>query len=165
PGRDALSAGRGLAAGGAGALRSRDRALGRRGAREQDPAGRLMGGRAVIIGGSLGGLFAAGFLKELGWQVDVYERVADELAARGAGIGTHGALFDALRRLGVEIDERLGIRVTERICLDAEGNTVHTQPVEQTMSHWALVYGALKQRIGRERYHSGRNFLSYTQGA
>ena len=51
--------------------------------------------RAVVIGGSLGGLFAAGFLQELGWQVYVYERVADELAARGAGIGTHGALFDA----------------------------------------------------------------------
>ena len=82
--------------------------------------------RAVVIGGSLGGLFAAGFLQELGWQVDVYERVADELAARGAGIGTHGALFDALRRLGVEIDERLGIRVSERICLDGQGNTVQT---------------------------------------
>ena len=124
-----------------------------------------MGRRAVIVGGSLGGLFAAGFLQELGWQVDVYERVADELAARGAGIGTHGALFDALRRLGVEIDERLGIRVTERICLDAEGHTVHTQRVEQVMSHWARVYGALKARIGREHYHPGRNFLSYIQGA
>ncbi len=124
-----------------------------------------MGRRAVIIGGSLGGLFAAGFLQEKGWQADVYERVADELAARGAGIGTHGALFDALRRLGVEIDERLGIRVTERICLDADGHTVHTQRVEQVMSHWARVYGALKERIGREHYHPGRNFLSYIQGA
>src|SRR5258708_510788 len=108
-------------------------------------------------------LFAAGFLQEQGWQVAVDERVADELAARGAGIGTHGALFGALRRLGVEIDERLGIRVTERICLDAEGHTVHTQRVEQVMSHWARVYGALKARIGREHYHSGRNFVGDTQ--
>jgi len=122
-----------------------------------------MNHRAVVVGGSLGGLFAAGFLQEKGWQVEVYERVADELAARGAGIGTHGALFDALRRLGVEIDERLGIRVSERICLDAEGNTVHTQRVEQVMSHWARVYGALKARIGREHYHSGRHFVGYTQ--
>ena len=122
--------------------------------------------RAVVIGGSLGGLFAAGFLQELGWQVDVYERVADELAARGAGIGTHGALFDALRRLGVEIDDRLGIRVTERICLDGNGNTVHTKRVDQVMSHWARVYRALKERIGPGHYHAGRNFSGFTeQGA
>ena len=122
-----------------------------------------MARRAVVVGGSLGGLFAAGFLQELGWQVDVYERVADELAARGAGIGTHGALFDALRRLGVEIDERLGIRVSERICLDADGNTVHTKRVDQVMSHWARVYRALKERIGAAHYHSGRNFSAFAQ--
>src|SRR5258706_15115256 len=109
-----------------------------------------MGRRAVIVGGSLGGLFAAGFLQELGWQADVYERVADELAARGPGIGTHGALFDALRRLAVEIDEPLGIPVTQPIFLEADGRTAHTQRGEQVMSHRARVDGPLNARIGRE---------------
>src|SRR3954453_19612400 len=40
--------------------------------------------RAVIIGGSIGGLFAANLLQSLGWQVQVYERVGDDLAGRGA---------------------------------------------------------------------------------
>ena len=43
---------------------------------------RLKAGRAVIIGGSLGGLFAANLLRMIGWDVDVYERVADDLATR-----------------------------------------------------------------------------------
>ena len=49
--------------------------------------------RATVIGGSLGGLFAANLLAELGWEVDVYERVGDDLASRGAGIGTHDELL------------------------------------------------------------------------
>src|SRR5437868_3622967 len=40
--------------------------------------------RALVIGGSLGGLFAANLLADLGWEVDVYEKVMDDLAARGA---------------------------------------------------------------------------------
>ena len=49
--------------------------------------------RALIIGGSLGGLFAANLLRSIGWHVEVFERVADDLATRGAGIGTHDELI------------------------------------------------------------------------
>src|SRR6185436_4980479 len=52
-----------------------------------------MKSRAVIIGGSLGGLFAGNLLVDLGWEVDIYERVPDDLASRGAGIGTHQELL------------------------------------------------------------------------
>ena len=38
--------------------------------------------RALIIGGSLGGLFAAHLLRAVGWDVDVYERSAEDLAGR-----------------------------------------------------------------------------------
>ena len=39
--------------------------------------------RAIVIGGSLGGLFAANMLNARGWHVDVYERVSDDLATPG----------------------------------------------------------------------------------
>ena len=32
--------------------------------------------RAVIVGGSMSGLFTAAFLRRIGWDVDVYERSA-----------------------------------------------------------------------------------------
>jgi 2-polyprenyl-6-methoxyphenol hydroxylase-like FAD-dependent oxidoreductase len=35
--------------------------------------------RAVIIGGSMSGLFSAAFLRQIGWDVDVYERSGVEL--------------------------------------------------------------------------------------
>ena len=65
--------------------------------------------RAVIIGGSMGGLFAAAFLQRIGWEAHVYERTGDDLATRGAGLGTHDALLEGLRALGIDTGERLYI--------------------------------------------------------
>ena len=42
-----------------------------------------------IVGGSLGGLTAALVLRDLGCEVDVFERSSEALKARGAGIATH----------------------------------------------------------------------------
>ena len=44
--------------------------------------------RALIIGGSLGGLFAGLLLRQAGWDVTVFERSSGDLASRGVGIGT-----------------------------------------------------------------------------
>ncbi len=51
--------------------------------------------RAVAVGGSMSGLFAAAFLRKIGWQVDVYERSPVELVGRGAGITTHPELRES----------------------------------------------------------------------
>ncbi len=40
--------------------------------------------RAVIVGGSMSGLFTAAFLRRIGWQVDVFERLGVELVGRSA---------------------------------------------------------------------------------
>ena len=45
--------------------------------------------RALIIGGSVGGLFAANMLRSIGWDAIVFERNPEELTGRGAGISTH----------------------------------------------------------------------------
>jgi 2-polyprenyl-6-methoxyphenol hydroxylase-like FAD-dependent oxidoreductase len=114
--------------------------------------------RAVIIGGSLGGLFAGNLLHDLGWEVDIYERVPDDLASRGAGIGTHRELLSVLAGLGIELEERLGAEVGDRVCLDPEGNTVHRAPWGHIMSGWANVYRPLKDRFPAQRYHFGKSF-------
>ena len=56
--------------------------------------------RALAIGGSMSGLFAAAFLRKVGWDVDVYERSPVELVGRGAGITTHPELLEALELSG-----------------------------------------------------------------
>lgn len=101
--------------------------------------------RALIIGGSLGGLFAANALRAIGWEVLVFERTADDLASRGAGIGTHPALFGVMRRMGIGVDNSIGIEVTTRICLDRTGRVTHRMNLPQTMSAWARIYRALRE--------------------
>jgi 2-polyprenyl-6-methoxyphenol hydroxylase-like FAD-dependent oxidoreductase len=117
--------------------------------------------RAIVVGGSLGGLFAANLLRDLGWEVDVFERVPDDLAARGAGIGTHEELLAVLGRLGIAMEERLGAQVGDRVCLDREGNLVHRVPWGHIMSGWANVYRPLKDRFPPERYHFGKSLQSF----
>ena len=47
--------------------------------------------RAIVIGGSLGGLFAGATLMRSGWDVTIVERSGRRLEGRGAGLGVHSA--------------------------------------------------------------------------
>jgi len=120
--------------------------------------------RAVVIGGSLGGLFAGNLLHDLGWQVDIYERVPDDLASRGAGIGTHSQLLSVLAGLGIALEERLGAESGDRVCLDRQGNEVHRTAWAHIMSGWANVYRPLKDRFPAARYHFGKGFIRFENG-
>lgn len=55
--------------------------------------------RALIIGGSLGGLFPATTLRAIGWDVQVFERSPRELSSRGGGAVLQGPA----QRIGVRI--------------------------------------------------------------
>ena len=73
---------------------------------------------ALVIGGSLGGLFAANLLHSIGWTVEVFERVGDDLASRGAGIGTHEEMLDIMHRIGITVDASIGVHPLSRTCLN-----------------------------------------------
>src|SRR5512144_504191 len=91
--------------------------------------------RAVIIGGSMSGLFSAAFLRQIGWDVDVYERSPVELVGRGAGITGHPELLDALEASGAGTAE-LGIEVPKRVALDRAGRITEERPLRQILTSW-----------------------------
>jgi 2-polyprenyl-6-methoxyphenol hydroxylase-like FAD-dependent oxidoreductase len=91
--------------------------------------------------------------------------VPDDLASRGAGIGTHAELLAVLAKLGIAMDERLGIKAGERICVDRAGNELYRHPWAHTMSAWANVYRPLKDRFPAGRYHFGRSFKNLKKDA
>src|ERR687888_2454689 len=91
--------------------------------------------RAIVIGGSMSGLFSAAFLRQIGWQVDVYERSAVELVGRGAGITTHPELLEALEKCGAGMRD-LGIYGERRIALDREGNIIAEMHLPQIPTSW-----------------------------
>lgn len=121
--------------------------------------------RALVIGGSIGGLFAANWLRATGWNVTVFERVGDDLASRGAGIGTHEELRNVIRRLGLTVDESIGVWVHTRICLDRSGRLVHQLDTPQLQSSWARVYRLLKDAFPSADYRFGMGLERIEQDA
>lgn len=121
------------------------------------------GRRALVIGGSLGGLFVGNLLQRAGWDVQIYERVAEELEARGAGIVTHPELMAALEEAGVPADESLGVRVDDRVTLDRQGDRQASLTLPQTFAAWSRLYRVLRAAFPDERYHNGRQFASFNQ--
>jgi 2-polyprenyl-6-methoxyphenol hydroxylase-like FAD-dependent oxidoreductase len=113
--------------------------------------------RAVVVGGSLAGLFSALLLRKIGWDVDVFERIPAGLAGRGAGIVTHPELWAALHRTGAVWDPAtLGVSVVGRLVLSREGDIVGERAYRQTMTSWGRLYSILRAALPDQHYHSGR---------
>jgi len=113
--------------------------------------------RAVIIGGSISGLFAAAFLRQQGWDADVYERSTVELVGRGAGITTHPELLEALEKSGAGTRD-LGVEVEKRIALDRDGRVVGEKYLPQILTSWDRLQRLLRDTVDEARYHLGHAF-------
>jgi 2-polyprenyl-6-methoxyphenol hydroxylase-like FAD-dependent oxidoreductase len=121
--------------------------------------------RALVIGGSLGGLFAAHMLRKAGWDAIVYERVGDDLASRGVGIGTHDALGEIMERLGFAFDDAMGVSVRTCLCLDRDGRITREMPIHRIMSSWSSFYRPLKEALPAVNYRAGMTLARVEQGA
>jgi 2-polyprenyl-6-methoxyphenol hydroxylase-like FAD-dependent oxidoreductase len=111
--------------------------------------------RAIVVGGSIGGLFAAHYLRKLGLEVDVYERVGEELAGRGAGIMTHPELLAALHGIGIEPGASIGVPIETRITLDGAGGRVGDLVLPQVATAWGRIYRLLREVFPDAHYHYG----------
>jgi 2-polyprenyl-6-methoxyphenol hydroxylase-like FAD-dependent oxidoreductase len=118
--------------------------------------------RAIIIGGSMSGLFAAALLRRIGWDADVYERSPVELVGRGAGITTHPELLEVLTLSGAAT-RNLGVEVEKRILIGREGNVLGEHRLPQILTSWDLLQRLLRSRLPAEHYHLGRNFVGFDQ--
>jgi 2-polyprenyl-6-methoxyphenol hydroxylase-like FAD-dependent oxidoreductase len=105
----------------------------------------------------MSGLFAAAFLRRIGWDCDVYERSPVELVGRGAGITTHPELLQALEASGAGT-RNLGIEVPKRIVIDRQGRIVGERPLRQILTSWDRLQSLLRGTIEPARYHLGFAF-------
>ncbi len=114
--------------------------------------------RVIVIGGSVGGLLAAHHFLQLGdWEVEVYERAKGDLAGRGAGIGTHDALYDVMGRLEMPLDASVGVSTRSYLCVDREPTFRHEIELgrERVMASWTRIYRLLRDRFPTSKYHAG----------
>jgi 2-polyprenyl-6-methoxyphenol hydroxylase-like FAD-dependent oxidoreductase len=121
--------------------------------------------RALIIGGSVGGLFAANLLRSVGWDAAVFERNPEELTGRGAGISTHPQLHDITKRLGIPFDETMGIHIDTVIFLDRDGGEYERRPTARVMSSWGRVFRSLRDLTPPGSYHLNKSLLRVEQDA
>jgi 2-polyprenyl-6-methoxyphenol hydroxylase-like FAD-dependent oxidoreductase len=120
-----------------------------------------MAQRALIVGGSIGGLAAAALLDRAGWEVEVFERVDVELSGRGAGIVTHPPLLEALTAAGADTCD-LGVISEYRVGFDQHGAEIARFAFPQLVTSWDCLQSRLRARVPTARYHLGHVLQSFT---
>lgn len=123
-----------------------------------------MTGKALVCGGSIGGLFVAAALRRRGWQVEVFERTAVELSGRGAGIVTHDVLNAALEAVGVDMSD-LGVAVADRVTWDLAGREVGRIALPQVVTSWDRIHRGLRRLMPEGTHHLDRGVAGYAQDA
>ena len=120
-------------------------------------------GRAVVVGGSLGGLHAAVVLLSEGWDVDVYERSPRLLDGAGAGIVAHRTLLRIINEYqGVALDQVSCPAMKVRTYAPAR-ETVTTPKNAYRLTSWTTIYRELLKIVSTDRYHLGETLTSIEQ--
>ena len=120
------------------------------------------GNRAIVIGGSLGGLFAGIMLRSIGWDVDIYERSDRNLDSRGGGVVLQSDVVEAFERAGIST-QALGVEARERYYLNSDGSIDQPMPMRQMLTSWNLLYGSMRRHFPSEHYHYGKQLLDIEQ--
>lgn len=122
--------------------------------------------RALVIGGSLGGLFIGNLLRRIGWQVDIYERSPHALDSRGGGIVLQPEVIEVFRRLGIDAGEvELGVASRYRTVLEPDGTVRSRRFAPQMQTSWSLIYSRLRAAFGEAGYQQGRTLVGIEQDA
>ena len=98
----------------------------------------------IVVGGSLGGLFAGLALKRLGHNVHILERnPAPILRGQGAGIVAGAETRDYIEKFD-KSGRDIKINAAFRHYLDIQGNVIHREDWPQYMTSWDLMYHILR---------------------
>jgi 2-polyprenyl-6-methoxyphenol hydroxylase-like FAD-dependent oxidoreductase len=119
--------------------------------------------RALIVGGSLGGLFAGCTLLQHGWDVQVIERTPGRLDGRGAGLGVLPAMLEVLKAAGARVDRTVGVPVRGRICFARDGSEQAWLPMPQYTTSWSRLHSLLSAAFPEARIRRGATLAGIDQ--
>ena len=118
---------------------------------------------AIVVGGSIGGLTAALLLRDLAFNVDVYERTPTPLEGRGSGIVLQP---DTVRWFVERSTQDLAdLRTSTSYVqyLDRDGDIVQSDEDTWTYTSWGTFYRALLADFGTDHYHYGEYACGFSQ--
>jgi 2,6-dihydroxypyridine 3-monooxygenase len=116
--------------------------------------------RVVIAGGSIGGLTTAVLLRDLGCEVEIYERAHTDLEDRGAGIVVLPVTERYFEQGGAG-GERVSLELTYWKYIDSTGATVSAHADHFRFSGWSTIYRSLLEVFGRDHYHFGHEVVGF----
>jgi 2,6-dihydroxypyridine 3-monooxygenase len=109
--------------------------------------------RAVVVGGSLGGLSAALVLRDQGWDVDVLERSPVLPEGRGTGIVAHPITVRYLvERVGTALGD-IGVPARRLRYLDRDGSIAYERRCAYRFASYFELYRGLLDAFGTDHYH------------
>lgn len=121
--------------------------------------------RAVVVGGSLGGVTAALVLRDTGWNVDVFERNSQRLDGRGAGIVLQPDTLRWFEYSGTVRVEEMSTSSSWLRYLDRDGGVEYDGPSRWRFASWNAIYRPLLADFGTERYHLGEGLVGFEEDA
>ena len=119
--------------------------------------------KVLIAGGSIGGLTTAVLLRDLGYDVHVYERASAALQERGTGIVVLPITEKYFTEKGD--DGRVSLELTDWSYVDASGQVLSSDTDRFRFSGWATVYRALLESFDADRYHLNSEMIGFDQSA
>lgn len=109
--------------------------------------------KVVVVGGSLAGLNAALYLRDIGWDVEVFERSANDLQGRGAGIVVQPATIWYFVESG-QVDLPEISTVSHRLrYLNPDGSVRYEEQRTHRFTSWNALYANYRAALGDDRYH------------
>ncbi|MDF1704892.1 MAG: FAD-dependent monooxygenase [Aeromicrobium sp.] len=127
--------------------------------------GKFGGQRAIVLGGSIGGLTTGLLLKDLGFEVTVFERTPTELDGRGGGIVLQPDTLRWFRERSQRRPEEVSTVTQQLRYLGRDDEIVFEEPVEWRYSSWSVMYRSLLADLGRENYELGEFACGFSQDA
>ena len=117
------------------------------------------GPRVAVIGGSLGGLITASQLRDVGCDVQVFERSSVPLEGRGAGIVLHPVTTRTFEERGLLDLARVSSSARTLRYLTRDGHVLLEEPIVYRFTSYGTLYAALVESWEPSRYHLGRDFV------
>ena len=116
--------------------------------------------RVAVIGGSLGGLITAVQLRDVGCDVDVFERSSVPLEGRGAGIVLHPVTTRYFEEHGLFDLDRVSSSARTLRYLTRAGDVLLEEPIAYRFTSYATLHAALVGSFDPSRYHLARDLVS-----
>src|SRR3984885_8008954 len=122
-----------------------------------------MSTKAIIAGGSLGGLMTGIVMKAIGVDAHIFERSPRVLDDRGAGIVMQAETEIYLTQFAGLRTEQTGVLLKYRQYLNREGIPESHQRMPQRITSWGLIYRALRRTFPSAKYHEGVALSGFSQ--